>query len=64
MRHAPELERLASACIFPGFEGPAAPDWLRRRLAEGLGGVVLYAWNPLAVLETAGSGHVLSLIHI
>jgi beta-N-acetylhexosaminidase len=41
----PELERLASSCIFPGFEGPRVPDWLRRRLAEGLGGVVLYAWN-------------------
>ena len=40
-----ELERLASSCIFPGFEGPTVPDWLRRRLAEGLGGVVLYAWN-------------------
>jgi beta-N-acetylhexosaminidase len=40
-----ELERVASRCIFPGFEGPVVPDWLRRRLAEGLGGVVLYAWN-------------------
>ena len=40
-----ELERLASSCIFPGFEGPAAPDWVRRRVAEGLGGIVLYAWN-------------------
>ena len=40
-----ELERLASSCIFPGFAGPVVPDWLRRRLAEGLGGVVLYAWN-------------------
>ena len=40
-----ELERLASNCIFPGFEGHVVPDWLRRRLAEGLGGVVLYAWN-------------------
>jgi beta-N-acetylhexosaminidase len=40
-----ELEQLATACIFPGFEGPAAPDWIRRRLDEGLGGVVLYAWN-------------------
>jgi len=40
-----ELERLATACIFPGFEGPVAPDWVRRRLAEGLGGVVLFAWN-------------------
>ena len=40
-----ELERLASGCIFPGFEGPTAPDWVRRRIDEGLGGVVLYAWN-------------------
>jgi len=40
-----DLERLAASCIFPGFEGPRVPDWLRRRLAEGLGGVVLYAWN-------------------
>jgi beta-N-acetylhexosaminidase len=40
-----ELQRLASSCILPGFEGPVAPDWVRRRLAEGLGGVVLYAWN-------------------
>ena len=40
-----ELDRLASTCILPGFEGPVVPDWVRRRLAEGLGGVVLYAWN-------------------
>jgi beta-N-acetylhexosaminidase len=40
-----QLERLAAACILPGFEGPVVPDWVRRRLAEGLGGVVLYAWN-------------------
>ncbi len=39
------LARLASSCILPGFEGPRAPDWVRRRLGEGLGGVVLYAWN-------------------
>ena len=40
-----ELERLAATCILPGFEGPRVPDWVRRRLADGLGGVVLYAWN-------------------
>ena len=40
-----ERERLASACIFPGFAGTTAPDWLRRELALGLGGVVLFAWN-------------------
>jgi beta-N-acetylhexosaminidase len=40
-----ELERLAASCIFPGFEGPTVPDWARRRVDEGLGGIVLYAWN-------------------
>ena len=40
-----ELERLASSCVLPGFEGPTVPDWVRRRIDEGLGGVVLYAWN-------------------
>ena len=39
------LERDALACILPGFEGPVAPDWVRRRFAEGLGGVVLFGWN-------------------
>ena len=40
-----ELGRIASSCVFPGFEGPTVPDWIRRRIEEGLGGVVLYAWN-------------------
>jgi beta-N-acetylhexosaminidase len=40
-----ELERLASACLFPGFAGLTPPDWIRRRLVDGLGGVVLYARN-------------------
>ncbi len=40
-----ELERLASSCVLPGFEGPTVPEWIRRRIDEGLGGVVLYAWN-------------------
>ena len=39
------LERFAATCILPGFEGPTVPNWVRRRLAEGMGGVVLYAWN-------------------
>jgi beta-N-acetylhexosaminidase len=39
------LERNALAVILPGFEGPVAPDWVRRRLSEGLGGVVLFGWN-------------------
>jgi beta-N-acetylhexosaminidase len=40
-----ELDRAAAACLFPGFDGTEAPDWLRRRLASGLGGVVLFARN-------------------
>jgi beta-N-acetylhexosaminidase len=45
MTAAGDLERDALACILPGFEGAVAPDWLRRRLADGLGGVVLFGWN-------------------
>jgi beta-N-acetylhexosaminidase len=40
-----DLERLALGCLLPGFEGTVAPDWVRRRVADGLGGVVLYARN-------------------
>jgi beta-N-acetylhexosaminidase len=42
---SPELDRLAAACLFPGFDGVTAPDWLLRRIADGLGGVVLFADN-------------------
>jgi beta-N-acetylhexosaminidase len=36
------LEPAAAACVFPGFEGLAAPDWIRD---GGFGGVVLFARN-------------------
>jgi len=39
------LEPAAAACVFPGFKGPTVPDWLRRELEGGLGGVVLFAFN-------------------
>ncbi|MGH3003121.1 MAG: glycoside hydrolase family 3 protein, partial [Gaiellaceae bacterium] len=39
------IQRLAAACLFPSFEGAEAPDWIRRLLAEGGGGVVLFATN-------------------
>ena len=38
-------ERLAAACLLASFEEAAAPDWIRRALANGLGGVVLFASN-------------------
>jgi beta-N-acetylhexosaminidase len=39
------LSQLADAVLQPGFVGTEPPDWVRRRLAEGLGSVVLYARN-------------------
>ncbi len=42
---ASELERLALGCLLPGFPGEEPPDWIRRLLEAGLGGVVVYAWN-------------------
>jgi beta-N-acetylhexosaminidase len=42
---AGELERLALGCLLPSFPGEEPPDWIRRLLEAGLGGVVLYAWN-------------------
>ena len=33
------------AYLFPSFEGTAVPDWLRRSIADGLGGVVLFSSN-------------------
>jgi beta-N-acetylhexosaminidase len=40
-----ELERAAAACLFPGFEATAAPDWVLRWVDRGLGGVVLFSRN-------------------
>jgi beta-N-acetylhexosaminidase len=37
--------RLADSVLQPAFEGTAPPDWVRRRLAGGLGGVVLFSRN-------------------
>jgi beta-N-acetylhexosaminidase len=36
------LEPAAAGCLFPGFDGHVAPDWVRR---GGFGGVVLFAKN-------------------
>ncbi|MER8047558.1 glycoside hydrolase family 3 N-terminal domain-containing protein [Streptomyces sp. NPDC094032] len=45
-----DLYGWADACLLPGFTGYTAPDWVRRRVAEGLGGVALYHDN---VADTA-----------
>jgi beta-N-acetylhexosaminidase len=39
------LEQLADGVLLPGFAGTAPPDWVRRRVGAGLGGVVLFARN-------------------
>ncbi|MVO87178.1 glycoside hydrolase family 3 protein [Streptomyces sp. p1417] len=42
----PQLEQLANSVLQPGFVGKTeAPDWLRRRIADGLGAVVLFGRN-------------------
>lgn len=40
-----ELEVLIARVLQPGFPGPTAPDWIRRRLGAGLGSVILFAPN-------------------
>ncbi|MBE1590110.1 beta-N-acetylhexosaminidase [Nonomuraea angiospora] len=42
-----DLSRLAMTVLHPGYEGTSVPDWLRRALGEGLGGVVLFARNVI-----------------
>jgi beta-N-acetylhexosaminidase len=52
------LEALADAVLLPGFAGTAPPDWVRRRVAGGLGGVVLFARNcrsPAQLAELTGA---------
>ena len=39
------LEEAAAACVFPSFPGDTPPDWIRRFLSEGGGGLVLFAYN-------------------
>jgi beta-N-acetylhexosaminidase len=55
------LERLVAGCLLPGFVGTRAPDWVLRRVAAGLGGVVLFARNVSPALPelSASLGEVL-----
>jgi beta-N-acetylhexosaminidase len=39
------VARQAAACLLAGFAGTRPPAWLRRQVARGLGGVVLFANN-------------------
>ncbi|MDP9861130.1 MULTISPECIES: glycoside hydrolase family 3 protein [Streptosporangium] len=53
MKRGPELLRLADTVVLPGFEGKTPPDWLRRRLADGLAGVVLFSRNIATLSQVA-----------
>ncbi|MDH2444540.1 glycoside hydrolase family 3 protein [Amnibacterium sp. CER49] len=44
-RNSSDLRRDAATVIQPGFAGAALPDWVERRLRDGLGGVCLFAEN-------------------
>ncbi|HWG97999.1 MAG TPA: glycoside hydrolase family 3 protein [Pilimelia sp.] len=48
-----QLLRLAGAVLQPGFEGTTPPDWIRRWLGEGLGGVALFARNIVNPAQVA-----------
>jgi beta-N-acetylhexosaminidase len=48
-----ELPELAATVLQPGFVGTAAPDWVRRWLGEGLGGVALFARNVESPAQVA-----------
>jgi beta-N-acetylhexosaminidase len=48
-----KLIGLANAVLQPGFEGIRPPDWLRQRLAQGLGGVALFARNIVDAEQVA-----------
>jgi beta-N-acetylhexosaminidase len=48
-----ELPELAAAVLQPGFVGTSVPDWVRRLLGEGLGGVALYARNVESPAQVA-----------
>ncbi|MEV6054618.1 glycoside hydrolase family 3 N-terminal domain-containing protein [Streptomyces sp. NPDC052107] len=42
------LTRDALAVLQPGFDGTTAPDWVRRRLGEGLASVALFGRNVVS----------------
>ena len=44
----------AAACLFPSFPGVEPPDWVRRFLAGGGGGLTLFAYNVPSRERLAG----------
>ncbi|MET7291332.1 glycoside hydrolase family 3 N-terminal domain-containing protein [Streptomyces griseoloalbus] len=50
----PRLARWAHSVLQPGFEGTTVPDWVRRRISEGLASVVLFSRNLHGPEQVAG----------
>jgi beta-N-acetylhexosaminidase len=48
-----ELFADAATVLQPGFAGTTAPDWLRRQVADGLGGVALFGRNCVDTAQLA-----------
>ncbi|GGM43997.1 beta-N-acetylhexosaminidase [Longimycelium tulufanense] len=48
-----DVVALAHGVLLPGFVGTTAPDWVRRRIADGLGGVVLFGRNVVDDAQVA-----------
>ncbi len=48
-----DLARMAMTVLQPGFDGTTPPGWLRRALADGLGGTVLFKRNLVDPDQTA-----------
>ncbi|MFD3734436.1 glycoside hydrolase family 3 protein [Streptomyces sp. NPDC058632] len=55
----PHLLRLAHSVLQPGFPGATAPDWVRRRIGEGLASVVLFGRNIRSGAQVAALTHAL-----
>ena len=47
------MRRAVAACLLTGFPGTEPPEWLLERLADGLGGVCLFARNVRDRLQLA-----------
>ncbi|MGH9212163.1 MAG: glycoside hydrolase family 3 protein [Acidimicrobiales bacterium] len=48
------LERMAAATLLASFTGPDVPDWMDRRVEDGLGGVCLYGSNRMRGADDIG----------
>jgi beta-N-acetylhexosaminidase len=65
-----DLPTLAARTVMASFQGESLPDWARRRLAEGLGGICLFGENVTSrdgvrrlcsAIHEAASGAIVSL---